>query len=76
MKIKAQSLIEFAVILMVVTAIAIFSLQIINNKINSSTSYQADIDEVIQTTTTSIEESNCTKMGLYWDKQNGICEAK
>ena len=76
MKINAQSLIEFAVILMVVTAIAIFSLQIISNRINSSSERKADIEEVIQATTSSIEEANCTKMGLSWDKQNGVCEAK
>ena len=76
MRIKAQSLIEFAVILMVVTAIAIFSLQIISNKINSSTTRNADIEEAIHSTTNAIEEANCTKMGLSWDKQNGVCEAK
>ena len=76
MKARAQSLIEFAVILMVVTAIAIISLQIINKKINNpNTSYTADEEEVTQKTD-SIEESNCTKMGLSWDKQNGVCEAK
>ena len=75
MKIKAQSLIEFAVILLSVTAIAIISLQIISNKINS-TAYkdEASIEEDLPGV--SQEESNCTKMGLSWDKQNGICEAK
>ena len=24
----------------------------------------------------STEESDCRKMGLHWDKQNGLCEAK
>jgi len=76
MKIKAQSLIEFAVILMSVTVVAIVSLQIVSNKINS-TDYkeeEAVFQEKVQDT--SLEESNCTKMGLFWDKQNGVCEAR
>ena len=75
MKIKAQSLIEFAVILMSVTVVAILSLQIVSNKINS-TDYkeEAVFQEKVQDT--SLEETNCTKMGLFWDKQNGVCEAR
>lgn len=75
MKFKAQSLIEFAVILMSVTIIAIISLQIISNKINSNVyKEEASIEEDLPGV--SLEESNCTKMGLFWDRQNGICEAR
>jgi len=75
MRFRAQSLIEFAVILLAVTAVAIISLQIVSNKINAS--YQDEkmsIEEDIPGV--SLEESNCTKMGLSWDRQNGVCEAK
>ncbi len=76
MKLKAQSLIEFAIILMVVTAIAIISLQIISNKINSSSYKDETFLEENIPDSVSTEEANCTKMGLSWDKQNGVCEAK
>lgn len=76
MKKSAQSLMEFAIILMVVTVIAIVSLRIIGDKINSSTN-SYDVDENINMDANiSQEEANCTKMGLSWDKNNGICEAK
>ena len=74
MKLKGQSLIEFAVILMSVTIVAMIALQVISNKINSNTNVYSEeefIDENI-----SSEESDCKKMGLHWDKQNGLCEAK
>ena len=75
MKLRAQSLIEFAIILLSVTFIAIISLQIIGNKINSS--YYKDentIEEEVQNSQ-SAEEANCKRMGLKWDNQNGLCEA-
>lgn len=75
MKIKGQSLIEFAVILMSVTVVAFVALQIISAKINSHSNdifaEEEYLDESIST-----EESDCRKMGLHWDKQNGLCEAK
>ncbi len=75
MKFKAQSLIEFAIILMSVTAIAIIALQMINARINPSISTEQQLEEGIETTT-STEADNCTKMGLYWDEANGVCEAR
>ena len=76
MKFKAQSLIEFAVILMCVTAVAIISLQIISNNINTDAiNDEVQIDNTVPEAI-STEETNCTNMGLHWDKQNGICEAK
>ena len=76
MKYRAQSLVEFAVILLAVTAIAMLSLQIISNKINSTAynNYEESQDSPIDTVLT--EEQNCIKMGLSWDTKNGICEAK
>jgi len=75
MKLKGQSLIEFAIILLSVTLIAIISLQIIGNKINSSVYKDENtIEEEVQDSQ-SIEEANCKKMGLKWDSQNGLCEA-
>jgi len=74
MKKNGQSLIEFAVILMSVTIVAMIALQIISNKINSNSNniYTEEyLEENIST-----EESDCRKMGLHWDKQNGLCEAK
>ena len=72
MKKTAQSLTEFAIILLIVTTIAIGSLQLIENRINSSTN-QYDIEsEIIPNEGISQEETNCTKMGLHWDKQNGL----
>ena len=76
MKFKAQSLMEFAIILMVVTLIAIISLHIISNKINSNVYKDEATLEQESQNAQSTEEANCTKMGLTWDKQNGICEAK
>ena len=76
MKLKAQSLIEFAVILMCVTAVAIISLQIISNKINTDALSEEVNIETTAPESISSEETNCTNMGLYWDRQNGICEAK
>ncbi|MCR4881165.1 MAG: hypothetical protein K6A44_04345 [bacterium] len=76
MKRKAQSLVEFAIILMAVTAIAMISLQIISNKINSSVYNNYEESQTTIEDAISAEEQNCTKMGLHWDKQNGICEAK
>lgn len=77
MKFKAQSLMEFAVILMAVTIVAIISLQIISNNINTSSQEEITIEEEEEPPAeVSAEESNCTRMGLSWDKKNGVCEAK
>jgi len=76
MKYKAQSLMEFAVILLSVTIVAVISLQIISNKINSAEYHEKNDYKQIEQQSTSAEEANCTKMGLYWDKQNGVCEAR
>ena len=72
MRIKAQSLIEFAVILMIVTAIAIVSLQIISNKINSSTHIDPDDEDTVEDVTDPAGR-NCMQNGLTWDKKNGVC---
>ena len=76
MKQRAQSLVEFAVILMAVTAVAMVSLQIISNNINSSVYNNYEETQYDTENSISTEEQNCTKMGLSWDKQNGVCEAK
>lgn len=77
MRYKAQSLFEFAVILISVTAVAIVTLQLISNKINSSVYTEEPQEEQVQAENNSnIEEDNCTKLGLSWDKKNGVCEAK
>lgn len=73
---KAQSLVEFAVILLAVTAIAIISLQIISNRINSNVYSNYEESQSTPEDTVSTEEDNCVKMGLVWDKDNGVCEAK
>ena len=73
MKKNAQSLIEFAVILIVVTIIAVVSLQVISNKINSSAPVSKETENSNITTN---EEKDCKEMGLFWDKQNGVCEAR
>ena len=75
MKYKAQSLIEFAIILMSVTVVAVISLHIVDKKINSQAQLN-DTFQVQEIQNISQEETNCTKMGLHWDKSNGICEAK
>jgi len=76
MKLKAQSLMEFAIILLFVTVISFVSLKIISNRINANP-YKDSLNTVEeQDSSLSQEEINCTKMGLSWDKQNGICEAK
>ena len=71
---KGQSLIEFAVILISVTFVAFIALQIISNKINSAPTVYSD--EIESEENISNEEADCKKMGLHWDKQNGLCEAK
>ncbi|MCQ2958028.1 MAG: hypothetical protein MJ180_03890 [Candidatus Gastranaerophilales bacterium] len=76
MKSKAQSLIEFAIILLFVTLTAVISLQIIGTKINSSVYRDENMIEEEVQQAQSAEEANCTKMGLKWDKQNGLCEAQ
>ena len=73
---KAQSLVEFAVILLAVTAIAMVSLQIISNKINSNVYSNYEESNASPEDTIYTEEDNCTKMGLVWDKKNGVCEAR
>lgn len=73
---KAQSLVEFAVILLAVTAIAMASLQIISNKINSNEYSNYEESQSTPEDTVTSEEQNCVKMGLSWDKNNGVCEAK
>lgn len=73
---KAQSLVEFAVILLAVTAIAMVSLQIISNKINSNVYSNYEESQDTPEDRVNTEEDNCVKMGLYWDKDNGVCEAK
>ena len=73
---KAQSLVEFAVILLVVTAVAMISLQIISNKINSNVYSNYEGSQSTPEDTVVSEEDNCTKMGLVWDKVNGVCEVK
>ena len=73
---KAQSLVEFAVILLAVTAIAMASLQIISNKINSNVYSNYEESQSTPEDTVTSEEQNCVKMGLSWDKDNGVCEAK
>ena len=73
---KAQSLVEFAVILIAVTAVAMASLQIISNKINSTVYSNYEESQSTPEDTVSSEEENCVKMGLVWDKTNGVCEAK
>lgn len=76
MKFKAQSLVEFAVILLCVTAVAWFSLQVISNKINSNVYTNYEESDDLESENKISEETNCTKMGLHWDAKNGICEAK
>ena len=72
---KAQSLIEFAIILIAVTIVAVISLQLISNKINSSSSNDDNMSKQ-ETNIQTSEEEYCKKLGLSWDKENGICEAK
>ena len=76
MKRFAQSLIEFAVILLSVTAIAMISLHIIGSRINSTVYKNYEESQDTPEDTVRTEEENCTKMGLVWDKQNGVCEVK
>ena len=76
MKKYAQSLVEFVVILLSVTVIAMISLHIISNRINSTVYKNYEESEDTPEDTVKTEEDNCTKMGLVWDKENGVCEAK
>ena len=76
MKLKGQSLIEFAVILLVVTVIAMISLHIISSKINSTAYGNYEESQATLEDVQASEEENCTKMGLHWDKKNSVCEAK
>ena len=77
MKKSAQSMIEFAVILLFVTGIAMVSLQIISNRINSNVYNNIENSQTSENESVQENEAlNCTKMGLSWDKQNGVCEAK
>ena len=70
-------MIEFAVILLFVTGIAMVSLQIISNRINSNVYNNIENSQTSENESVQENEAlNCTKMGLSWDKQNGVCEAK
>ena len=70
MKFKAQSLIEFAAILLIVTLIAVVSLQIISNKINASN--DATNEDTIEDKMDPAGR-NCEKNGFTWDNQNKVC---
>lgn len=83
MKRKAQSLLEFSIILIVATLIAVVSVQFINKKINDNEEeIQAEIEQIKENSSSkpedniSIDEKNCTQMGLSWDAQNNVCEPK
>ena len=76
MKVKAQSILEFVVILFFATLVAVVSLQFISNRINANSD---DIDVITseeKNKSISPDEANCIENGLVWDKQNGVCEAK
>ena len=83
MKRKAQSLLEFSIILIVATLIAVVVIQFINKKINDvEEETQVEIEQVSKDSSSqnenniSIDEKNCTQMGLSWDAQNNVCEPK
>jgi hypothetical protein len=81
MRRKAQSLLEFSIILIVATLIAVVLVQFINKKINDTEEAQIEIEQVsedssLKNENISIDEKNCTQMGLSWDAQNNVCEPK
>ncbi len=83
MRRKAQSLLEFSIILIVATLIAVVSVQFINKKINDSEEeIQTEVEQVSEEASSqkennvSIDEKNCTQLGLNWDAQNNVCEPK
>ena len=83
MRRKAQSLLEFSIILIVATLIAVVLVQFINKKINDSEEeIQTEIEQVSEETSSqkennvSIDEKNCIQLGFNWDAQNNVCEPK
>ena len=71
-KSKAQSLVEYALILALVTVIAITALQFLGQKVNTAVT---GVGDDVETTTENAAETYCKGLGTgyTWDSANSKC---
>ena len=73
-KSKAQSLVEYALILALVTVIAITALQFLGQKVNTAVT---GVGDDVQTTTENAAKTYCEGLGTgySWNESTGKCES-